>query len=232
MTPKDIDGALSALAALGLWPPWRQSAADRQAGSTPDTTKEATRQAWQHAAEMAYVAPAALLVACQGYAGERWPSPADVIALVVRARPAAAVGSCPRPPPESCSYDGLVSVAVHYTDAAGAPGVWVGATWCECDRGQAGATRQAQPSERGGAERPRGLSVGEHRARYAATGRLVEYVVGPAPWQKYPKGHAKAQPPSAATLARAAEMAKIGTVPRYDAPAMREWTQADDVDRW
>ena len=121
MTPKDIDGALSALAALGLWPPWRQSAADRQAGSTPDTTKEATRQAWQHAAEMAYVAPAALLVACQGYAGERWPSPADVIALVVRARPAAAVGSCPRPPPESCNCDGHVSVAVPYTDAAGAP---------------------------------------------------------------------------------------------------------------
>jgi hypothetical protein len=232
MTPRDIDAALSALAALGLWPPWRQSAAERQAGNPPDTTREATRQAWRYAAELAYVTPAALLVACQSYAGERWPSPADAIALVVRARPAAAVGACIRSPPESCSYDGLVSVAVHYTDAAGLPMVWVGATWCDCDRGQAGAGRQAQPSERGGAERPRGLTVAEHRARYAATGRLVEYVVGPAPWQTYPKGHAKAQPPSAATLARAAELAKIGTVPIYDAPAMRDWTQATDADRW
>ena len=232
MTPKDLDPALAALAALGLWPPWRQSAAERQAGHEPDTTREATRQAWRHAAEVAYVTPAALLAACQSYAGERWPAPADVIALVVKARPAAAVGLCPRPQAEQCNYDGLVSVAAHYTAAAGTPGVWVGATWCDCDRGQAGATRQSQPSERGGEERPRGLSVSEHRARYAATGRLVEYVVGPGSWQKYPRGHAKAQPPSAAVLARAAEMAKIGQVPHYDAPAMREWTAADDGDRW
>ena len=40
------------------------------------------------------------------------------------------------------------------------------------------------------------------------------------------------RPIGAATLARAAELAKIGTVPRYDAPAMREWTQADDEERW
>jgi hypothetical protein len=35
-----------------------------------------------------------------------------------------------------------------------------------------------------------------------------------------------------ATLARAAELAKIGQVPSYDAPAMRDWTAADDGDRW
>lgn len=243
MSPKEAGACLSALSALGLWAPWKQSAAERATGNEPDTTREATAAAWQRAASSAGVSGRDMLSACQGYTGERWPAPGDVVALAAKARPAAAVGACIRRGREACNVSGLVSVAAHYTDADGIPRVWVGATWCDCDRGRNGASAQAQPAEKNGPERAAGLTVSEHRARYGDTGRLTAYIIGPESWEKYPEGDPRAKPPSAEVLAKAAELAKLGRAPAWTPPAMeggtvrpirREWTEPEPEEdgRW
>lgn len=148
--------------------------------------------------------------------------------------------ACIRHGLERCNFDGLVSVAVHFTDADGVPQVWVGATWCDCDRGQQGAARQAQPAEKNGPERPRGLTVSEHRARYEETGRMLAYIIGPESWQKWPAGDPRSTPPSAEVRAKADELAKLGRAPTWQPPPMeskvvpmrREWTEPEEDGRW
>lgn len=130
---------------------------------------------------------------------------------------------CIRRGHQECNVSGLVSVAVHYTDSDGLPAVWVGATWCDCPRGQNGASRQAVAGENGAEDHPRGLTASEHRHAWEQTGRMTDYLIGPESWQKVAKGQPGSAPPSRETLAKAAEVAKLGKVPRYDPIDRSDW---------
>lgn len=241
MNAKEAGECLDALGARGLWAPWKLSNAEREAGTEASTSKAATVKAWIRAVDEAGVSPRDVHAACAAYTGERWPSAADIVGPIQqRQRRATPIGECIRRGREACNLSGLVSVAAHFEDAEGIPQVWVGATWCDCDRGQQGASAQAQPAEKNGPERVRGLTGSEHRARFESTGRLTAYIFGPEAWQKWPVGDPRAKPPSAEVLAKAAELAKLCRPPTWVPPPMdaRDRAEAawgdrdDDRDRW
>lgn len=217
-TMKDVTLALEHLGAAGdWWAPWMQSKADREAGIEPRTTRMALIRVWLDALEEAHVRSDELTQAVRSWRGDRWPTAHDIVGAVRKSRPSSvSLSRCHREGAQACNENGLVSVAVHYTSASeGLPRVWVGAVHCDCERGKASAARRAEPTEERGPPREPGLTIRDHRARYADTGRLVRYILGPELWQRYPEGHPCAKPPSEALLQRAAELARRGTVPSW-----------------
>ena len=148
-TAKDASTAVAMLSAAAIWPPFRA-----RKGEEPECVREDVVRLWVLACGRSGVSGQQLIDATQAYldrsADPSWPSPGEVIGLVVRHQATQAAG-CGR-----CNENGLAMVAVHYEDH-----VRLVMAHCTCQRGHTMADRRGQSAD-GKSERPRGLLVTEY----------------------------------------------------------------------
>ena len=216
---KDCMASLDALGGLGLWAPWKVSRADAEAGIEAATTRMATASILLQLAEEARVDGDDLRAAAAHWTGDRWPAPRELIEAVRKRRPAEGpTGGCARGATGSCSDAGLIPVAVHYSTAEGFPAVWVGACYCDCERGIHAAGRQAEPLEKGGPERAPGITLRMLHDRFDARGTLREFIVSPEPWQRLQMGDPRRRPISEEKAALAERLHRVAA----DASALAE----------
>ena len=231
MNRADITAALDTIGASGLWAPWRQSNADRDGGIEPATNRAAVIRVWLTACEDQRISGDQLLGAASRWKGDRWPTIAELLATLPKAT-AQMVPGCTIGKEGSCDFGGFIPVAVHHREN-GRLRVWYGMVYCDCDRGLAAAAKCAAPEAKGGPERRPGWTLRTWREAWALTGKMLDYIIAPEPWQRLPTDHPCAHPPSAETLARAeAIIASVRTGNPRPPPPPDRYTEAEEPPPW
>ena len=231
MNRNDVIAALDTIGAAGLWAPWRQSNADRDGGIEPATNRAAVIRVWLTACEDQRISGDQLAGAASRWKGERWPTIAELLATLPKTA-AAMVEGCTLGRPGSCDQAGMIPVAVHHRDNGGLA-VWYGVVYCDCERGLGAAAKCATPEAKGGPERRPGWTVRTWREAWANTGKMLDYLVCPEPWQRLPSDHPRAHPPSADTLAKAEAILATLRAGKPPPPAALEWyNEAEEPPPW